>query len=345
MTELRKRMIECLQLRGLSERTQELDVRAVRPQAEPSRQSPDVRTAAERRQDVRDIQPVPHDSRRASTSARGGITFVCEHPLTRDGPTRRGVRAPREQKRPVIRSLAAVRRMRGGVRPPSDRRYDRPWPGIPGASEVVSRGSGCARPGPATGVTRLTCPPSLPAGDSPGRAPGGQHAPTSSSMASPAQQSFAPRAATTGTTPTCALTSMSPAGKKTGVGTVSQSAAARPPAALWPLLAGALPSARSTAARGRIATSRVRTKTRPRLRSPAVPSPPQRVYGGFSRTSCHADSSTSEMTACATRPTVLGSTGPDPGALPVLTTPRRRINLPVSNHRLSRPGAPTVDAS
>ena len=30
MTELRKRMIECLQLRGLSERTQEMYVRAVR---------------------------------------------------------------------------------------------------------------------------------------------------------------------------------------------------------------------------------------------------------------------------------------------------------------------------
>ena len=34
MTELRKRMIECLQLRGLSERTQEAYVRAMRQLAE-----------------------------------------------------------------------------------------------------------------------------------------------------------------------------------------------------------------------------------------------------------------------------------------------------------------------
>jgi hypothetical protein len=34
MTELRKRMIECLQLRGLSERTQESYVRAVRQLSE-----------------------------------------------------------------------------------------------------------------------------------------------------------------------------------------------------------------------------------------------------------------------------------------------------------------------
>jgi len=36
MTELRKRMIECLQLRGLSERTQETYVRAVRQLSEHS---------------------------------------------------------------------------------------------------------------------------------------------------------------------------------------------------------------------------------------------------------------------------------------------------------------------
>jgi len=41
MTELRKRMIECLQLRGLSERTQEMYVRAVRQRAEHDRKAPD----------------------------------------------------------------------------------------------------------------------------------------------------------------------------------------------------------------------------------------------------------------------------------------------------------------
>jgi hypothetical protein len=41
MTELRKRMIECLQLRGFSERTQEMYVRAVRLLAEHYRKSPE----------------------------------------------------------------------------------------------------------------------------------------------------------------------------------------------------------------------------------------------------------------------------------------------------------------
>jgi len=50
MTELRKRMIECLQLRGLSERTQEAYVRAVRQLAEHYHRSPDLITEEELRQ-------------------------------------------------------------------------------------------------------------------------------------------------------------------------------------------------------------------------------------------------------------------------------------------------------
>ena len=44
MTELRKRMIECLQLRGLSERRQDSYVRAVRQLAEHYHKSPDLLT-------------------------------------------------------------------------------------------------------------------------------------------------------------------------------------------------------------------------------------------------------------------------------------------------------------
>ena len=50
MTELRKRMIECLQLRGLSERTQEAYVRAVRQLAEHYHKSPDLISEEELRQ-------------------------------------------------------------------------------------------------------------------------------------------------------------------------------------------------------------------------------------------------------------------------------------------------------
>jgi hypothetical protein len=50
MTELRKRMIECLQLRGMSERTQQCYVRAVRQLAEHYHKSPDLITEEELRQ-------------------------------------------------------------------------------------------------------------------------------------------------------------------------------------------------------------------------------------------------------------------------------------------------------
>ena len=50
MTELRKRMIECLQLRGLSARTQESYVRAVRQLAEHYHKSPDLISEEELRQ-------------------------------------------------------------------------------------------------------------------------------------------------------------------------------------------------------------------------------------------------------------------------------------------------------
>ena len=114
-------MIECLQLRGLSARTQEMDVRAVRQRAEHERQSPDVITAEELRQYFRYIKHVQNYSRRASTIARCGIKCFFEHTLNRDWTTLRVVRAPREQKLPVILSLEEVRRMLGGVRRPSSR--------------------------------------------------------------------------------------------------------------------------------------------------------------------------------------------------------------------------------
>ena len=50
MTQLRQRMIECLQLRGLSERTQESYVQAVRLLAEHYHKSPDLITEEELRQ-------------------------------------------------------------------------------------------------------------------------------------------------------------------------------------------------------------------------------------------------------------------------------------------------------
>src|SRR5438034_238339 len=73
MTELRKRMIECLQLRGLSERTQESYVRAVRQLAEHYHKSPDLITEEELRQYFLYLKNVKHYSRSTATIAICGI--------------------------------------------------------------------------------------------------------------------------------------------------------------------------------------------------------------------------------------------------------------------------------
>ena len=116
MTELRKRMIECLQLRGLSERTQEMYVRAVRQLAEHYHKPPDVITEEELRQYFLYIKNVKQYSRSASTIALCGIKFFFEYTLHRDWTTLTFVRAPREKKLPVILSPEEVRTILGSVR-------------------------------------------------------------------------------------------------------------------------------------------------------------------------------------------------------------------------------------
>jgi len=83
MTELRKRMIECLQLRGLAERTQEAYTRAVRQLAAHYHKSPDQITEAELRQYFLFIKNVKHYSR-TMTVAICGIRFFYEQTLNRN---------------------------------------------------------------------------------------------------------------------------------------------------------------------------------------------------------------------------------------------------------------------
>jgi site-specific recombinase XerD len=111
-------MIADLQLRGLAERTQEMYVRAVRQLAAHYRKSPDVITEEELRQYFLYIKNIKHYSRSASTIALCGIKFFFEQTLNRDWTTLRFVRAPREQKLPVILSREEVRSILGCVRLP-----------------------------------------------------------------------------------------------------------------------------------------------------------------------------------------------------------------------------------
>ena len=104
MTELRKRMIECLQLRGFSERTQEAYVRAVRQLAQHYKKSPDLVTEEELRQYFLYIKNVKKYSRPTTTIALCGIKFFFERALGKRWTSFDLIRPPREKKLPIILS-------------------------------------------------------------------------------------------------------------------------------------------------------------------------------------------------------------------------------------------------
>jgi integrase/recombinase XerD len=116
MSELRKRMIECLQLRGLAERTQEAYTRAVRQLAEHYHKSPDLISEAELRQYFLYLKNVKHYSRNTMTVAICGIRFCYEQTLNRNWAIFGIVRPAPEKKLPVILSFAEVRQLLGRVR-------------------------------------------------------------------------------------------------------------------------------------------------------------------------------------------------------------------------------------
>src|SRR5437899_5828381 len=118
MTELRKRMIECLQLRGLSERTQESYVRAVRQLAEHYHKSPDLITEEELRQYFLFLKNVKHYACNTTTIAICGIRFFFERTLEKEWTSFNLVRPAPEKKLPVILSLEEVRQILGHIRLP-----------------------------------------------------------------------------------------------------------------------------------------------------------------------------------------------------------------------------------
>jgi integrase/recombinase XerD len=118
MTELRKRMIECLQLRGLSARTQEAYVRAVRQLAEHYHKSPALITEEELRQYFLFLKNVKHYSRNTMTIAICGLKFFYEQTLHKEWATFHIVRPAPEQKLPVILSLTEVRQLLRAIRLP-----------------------------------------------------------------------------------------------------------------------------------------------------------------------------------------------------------------------------------
>jgi integrase/recombinase XerD len=121
MTALRQRMIECLQLRGLSARTQESYVRAVRQLAEHYHKSPDLISEEELRQYFLYLKNVKHYARNTMTIAIVGIKFFFERTLEKEWTTFNLVRPAPEKKLPVILSCEEVRQILGHLRLPGYR--------------------------------------------------------------------------------------------------------------------------------------------------------------------------------------------------------------------------------
>jgi site-specific recombinase XerD len=111
-------MIEDMQLRGLSARTQEVYVAAVRQLAEHYRRSPAEIAEEELRQYFLYLANEKKVARATATIALCGMRFFYEQTLHRPWTTLRFVRPPREKKLPVVLSRDEVRQILAEVRIP-----------------------------------------------------------------------------------------------------------------------------------------------------------------------------------------------------------------------------------
>ena len=120
---LRQRMLHDLQLAGLSERTQEAYLRAVRQLADHFQTPPDRLTE----QQLRDyFLHLKNDRLFAAASlgiAYSGIKFFYSHTVPRDWPTLKRLRVPREKRLPDVLSVDEVRRLIAAVRTLHNRTY------------------------------------------------------------------------------------------------------------------------------------------------------------------------------------------------------------------------------
>src|SRR5712692_12092534 len=116
MTPLRQRMLEDMQLRGLSARTQECYVAAVRQLAGHFHTA--RLTEEHLRQYFLYLANEKKVARATATIALCGIRFFFEQTLRREWTTLRFVRPAREHKLPVVLSRDEVRRVLAAVRIP-----------------------------------------------------------------------------------------------------------------------------------------------------------------------------------------------------------------------------------
>jgi len=116
MTPLRQRMIEDMQLRGLSANTQIAYVRSVRQLAEYWGKSPKEIKEEELRRYFLYLK----NEKRVSSSTFSvifyAIKFFYRYTLKREWPTFELIQPPKEQKLPVVLSRGEVRRVLGCIR-------------------------------------------------------------------------------------------------------------------------------------------------------------------------------------------------------------------------------------
>lgn len=118
MTRLRQRMLEDMQLRGVSARTQGGYVTAVRQLAEHDHRSPDQLTEEDLRQSFLYLANEKRVARATATIALCGIRFFFEQTLGHAWTTLRFVRPARETKLPVVLSRDEVRQVLPAIRIP-----------------------------------------------------------------------------------------------------------------------------------------------------------------------------------------------------------------------------------
>jgi site-specific recombinase XerD len=104
-------MIEDMQLRGLSERTQAAYVLAVRQLAEHYDRSPDQISEEELRQYFLYLRNVKRVAASTFNVSLYGIKFLYQYTLKKAWPTLELARAPRDKKLPVVLSTVEVRRL------------------------------------------------------------------------------------------------------------------------------------------------------------------------------------------------------------------------------------------
>jgi integrase/recombinase XerD len=118
MTRLRQRMIEDMQLRGLSEKTQDSYARAVRQLAEYYNKSPDQISEEELRQYFLYLTNIKGVSSSSFSIALCGIKFFYQHTVQREWVTLELARAPREKRVPMVLSREEVRQILSCLRLP-----------------------------------------------------------------------------------------------------------------------------------------------------------------------------------------------------------------------------------